>query len=494
MVLKTPRSFEINDKAHAELFNNMMQILLENDTELLAQIRHHEEDIDPHISGSEKKKWNESQLYKLTNDNGSQLINIPAGGSIYEEIKALGACSFYAPGGSGVVDSPAIGNAALRGFQLVGQNNIGVGIAIDTLGNAFYFSYYVKDIGINWGQMPTQNEKNKWDAGQLSKITADDGKAFERINADDPSILDKLIKLPGVHSWYIHEAHPDLPTRSSMRALSVFSENTYGWIIGANNTGDVYINRSTTDVSGTQQEWSGWKRLNEHPLLKANGNRMLIPTGTDILTLPSGFYYVSGTNAMNMPSTTDASWFNVDILETGNNRKTFHVSRSYDNSHWYGTTHTDGIFRGWKRILTVEDMSNTSFVDSYDQNNSSVVASENIPTKLLFGDTRSDDLGEYDRSRSEITLKNNGLYLIRLYLTSTNIPVGSDSIISCYVNGSEYQRFGNWNPVISSSVYVMFLQQKFKAGDKLTFYITPKNTGRTITVGTAYVTLSQLRW
>lgn len=127
-----------------------------------------------------------------------------------------------------------------------------------------------------------------------------------------------------------------------MRALSVFSENTYGWIIGANNTGDVYINRSTTDVSGTQQEWSGWKRLNEHSLLKANGNRMLIPTGTDILTLPSGFYYVSGTNAVNMPSTTDASWFNVDIIETGNNRKTFHVSRSYDNSHWYGTTHTDG--------------------------------------------------------------------------------------------------------------------------------------------------------
>jgi len=104
-------------------------------------------------------------------------------------------------------------------------------------------------------------KKNKWDAGQLSKITADDGKAYERINANDPSILDKLIKLPGVHSWYIHEAHPDLPTKSSMRTLSVFSENTYGWIIGANNTGDVYINRSTTDVTGTQQEWSGWKQL-----------------------------------------------------------------------------------------------------------------------------------------------------------------------------------------------------------------------------------------
>ncbi|MEH7476507.1 hypothetical protein V7175_03205 [Bacillus altitudinis] len=331
--------------------------------ELLEQFNLHKGDPIPHVSGSEKKKWNESQLYKLTNDNGSQLINIPAGGSIYEGIKALGACSFYAPGGSGVVDSPAIGNAALRGFQLVGQNNIGVGIAIDTSGNSFCFSYHVNDIGINWMQMPTQNEKNKWDAGQLSKITADDGKAFERINAEDPSILDKLIKLPGVHSWYIHEAHPDLPTRSSMRALSVFSENTYGWVIGANNTGDVYINRSTTDVTGTQQEWSGWKRLNDHNLLNSKGLRLSMSIGTDILTLPSGFYFAVGSNIVNMPVDNDSSWFNIDILETVNGRKTIHVCRSYDNTHWFGTVHTDGVFKGWKKLVTDADFENVKWLN-----------------------------------------------------------------------------------------------------------------------------------
>ncbi|RST66046.1 hypothetical protein [Bacillus pumilus] len=363
MVLKTPRSFEINDKAHADLFNKMMQILIDNDTELLAQIHHHAEDTNPHVSDSEKKKWNESQLYKLTNDNGSHLVSIPSGGSIYEEIKGLGACSFYAPGGVGVVDSPAVGKAALRGFQLVGQNNIGVGIAIDTLGNTFCFSYYVKDIAINWVQMPTQNEKNKWDAGQLSKITADDGKAYERINADDPSILDKLIQLPGIHSWYIHEAHPDLPTRSSMRALSVFSENTYGWVIGANNTGDVYINRSTTDVTGTQQEWSGWKRLNDHNLLNSKGLRLSMSIGTDILTLPSGFYFAVGSNVLNMPVDNDSSWFNIDILETVNGRKSIHVIRSYDNTHWFGTVHTDGVFKGWKKIVTDADFENVKWLN-----------------------------------------------------------------------------------------------------------------------------------
>lgn len=371
MEIKTPRIFKTSDKAHAELFNNMVKVILENDAGLLDQINQHKNDTTSHAAETEKQKWNQSQLYKMTNDNGAQLVNIPAGGSIYNGIKSLGACSFYAPGGSGVVDSPAIGNAALRGFQLVGQNNIGVGIAIDTSGNAFCFSYHVNDVGINWLQLPTQNERNKWDAGQLSKITADDGRAYERINANDPSILDKLTKLPGVHSWYIHEAHPDLPTRSSMRALSVFSENTYGWIIGANNTGDMYINRSTTDVTGTQQEWSGWKRLNDHPLLNANGTRMLIPTGTDILTLPSGFYYVSGTNAVNMPTTTDASWFNVDILEAAGKRKTLHIIRSYDNMHWFGTVHTDGVFTGWKRLLTdtekIEWKSPTTLLNGWKQ-------------------------------------------------------------------------------------------------------------------------------
>ncbi|MDN0040631.1 hypothetical protein QVO03_10145 [Bacillus aerophilus] len=362
-IIKTPQPFKTSDKAHADLFNYLVEILIENDQELLEQFNLHKGDPIPHVSGSEKKKWNESQLYKLTNDNWAQLINIPAGGSIYEGIKELGACSFYAPGGSGVVDSPAIGNAALRGFQLVGQNNIGVGIAIDTSGNAFCFYYHVNDIAINWLQMPTQNEKNKWDAGQLSKITADDGKAFERINADDPSILDKLIKLPGVHSWYIHEAHPDLPTRSSMRALSVFSENTYGWVIGANNTGDVYINRSTTDVTGTQQEWSGWKRLNDHNLLNSKGLRLSMSIGTDILTLPSGFYFAVGSNIVNMPVDNDSSWFNIDILETVNGRKTIHVCRSYDNTHWFGTVHTDGVFKGWKKLVTDADFENVKWLN-----------------------------------------------------------------------------------------------------------------------------------
>ncbi|MEY8695005.1 BppU family phage baseplate upper protein [Bacillus safensis] len=237
------------------------------------------------------------------------------------------------------------------------------------------------------------------------------------------------------------------------------------------------------------------KKAQMYKLTTDAGFRQAVPTtigGTNLFELPPGFYYGAGQYFTNLPTTNDTSWFNVDVFTTGI-RKNFHVIRSADNTHWVGTIHTDGTFRGWKRILTAEDVANSTYVDTYDQDNSSISAAENVATKLVFGATRADDLAEYNRTRSEITLKNSGLYLIRLYVTSTNITVGSDNILSCYVNGTEFQRFGNWNPTTPSSTCVLYLTQKFKAGDKVTFYITPRGTNKTVSINTAYVTMSQLR-
>lgn len=41
MALKTTRTFKVDDKAHAELFNNMVKVLVENDSELLDQFIEH---------------------------------------------------------------------------------------------------------------------------------------------------------------------------------------------------------------------------------------------------------------------------------------------------------------------------------------------------------------------------------------------------------------------------------------------------------------------
>ncbi|MGE6629816.1 pyocin knob domain-containing protein [Bacillus sp. NPDC077027] len=180
MDIKSPRTFETSDKAHADLFNEMVKVLLENDSGLLDQLLNHMNDMKPHVSESDKQKWNESQLYKMTADNGMQLINVRAGSTIYNAIKDKGTCTFYAP--AGIDDSPSI--AAIRGMQLVGQNNIGMGIVIDVAGKVYSFYYNLSNTSIIWTQMPTQIDKNRWDAGQLSKITADDGRLFYRGSAE----------------------------------------------------------------------------------------------------------------------------------------------------------------------------------------------------------------------------------------------------------------------------------------------------------------------
>ncbi|QXJ49582.1 hypothetical protein KIV12_07350 [Bacillus altitudinis] len=257
MDIKFPKVFETSDKAHADLFNEMVKVLLVNDSGLLDQITGHTSDTQPHASAAEKKKWNESQIYKITADNGTQLINVPVGSTIFDAIKDKGICTFYAR--SGIEDSPS--QYALRGMQTVGQDNIGTGFAIDTSGNAYYFYYNSNHISIIWTQLPTVAEKDKWNNGQLYKLTQDSGdrKAL-------PTVLD----------------------------------------------------------------------------------------GTDILTLPPGRYYAAGQYLTNKPISNDSSWFNIDVERAGT-RKNFHVIRSVDNVHWFGTVHTDGSFKGWERMLTEKD-------------------------------------------------------------------------------------------------------------------------------------------
>ncbi|WP_144502840.1 hypothetical protein [Bacillus pumilus] len=357
MDIKFPKVFETSDKAHADLFNDMVKVLLENDSSLFEQLVNHINDIKPHASTAEKKKWNESQLYKITADDGKQLIAVPTDGKIFDAINDKGTCTFYAP--SGVEDSPAPNKAALRGIQTVGQNNIGTGFAVDTSGNAYYFYYNSSQISITWTQLPTTTEKDKWNSGQLSKITADNGMPLISIKDTSLSILDEVINNGlGQGTFYAIAGSKDLPNHRSFRGYFHMTDTTngkasFGWVYATDYINNIYTNYLNNNV------WSGWARLSNHNLLSETGQSQLLPNGTDILTLPSGYYYAVGTNVVNMPSKTDSSWFNIYVIDNGNNRKTFHLIRSGDNLHWWGTTHTDGSFRGWKRMLTDEDSIST---------------------------------------------------------------------------------------------------------------------------------------
>ncbi|AVM24886.1 phage baseplate upper protein [Bacillus pumilus] len=194
---------------------------------------------------------------------------------------------------------------------------------------------------------------------QQKKITLDSGMPLISIKDTSLSILDEVINNGlGQGTFYAIANSKDLPNHRSFRGFfhmtdATNGKGTFGWVYATDYANNIYTNYLNNN------SWSGWARLSNHNLLSETGQSQLLPNGTDILTLPSGCYYAVGTNVVNMPSKTDSSWFNIYIIDNSNNRKTFHIIRSGDNLHWWGTTHTDGSFRGWKRMLTDDDSIST---------------------------------------------------------------------------------------------------------------------------------------
>ncbi|MFP3958448.1 phage baseplate upper protein [Bacillus paralicheniformis] len=105
----------------------------------------------------------------------------------------------------------------------------------------------------------------------------------------------------------------------------------------------------------TADERTKWNKGQLYKLTQDNGVRILIPDGTDLLTLPPGFYYGLNNRLLNTPDPNDAGWFNYDIMDGNSGRKTIIATASYHNKMWFATIHTDGVFRGWQRVITDTD-------------------------------------------------------------------------------------------------------------------------------------------
>lgn len=260
MDLNKPKTFETTDKAHADLFNEMVQTLLKNDNGLLEQLTNHTQDTNSHASEEEKKKWNDSQIYKITADNGMQLINVSADSKIFDAIKDKGTCTFYAA--PGVEDSPSSSNISLRGMQIVGQNNIGTGFAVDIAGNVYSFYYNYGHTTITWTPLPNIADLNKWNEGQLSKITADNGGVIISV-FDGEDLLEKVVSLGPRHgTFYVTGKALNTPTTRSCRGMYHFTsqdsngKGTFGWVMAIDYNNHMYTNYLDLNLG-----WQGWKRV-----------------------------------------------------------------------------------------------------------------------------------------------------------------------------------------------------------------------------------------
>ncbi|MCY7629109.1 phage baseplate upper protein [Bacillus altitudinis] len=125
---------------------------------------------------------------------------------------------------------------------------------------------------------------------------------------------------------------------------------------GAQEKVDTHANDAALHV--TKDERSAWNGSQLYRLTQDSGTRKLIPDGADLLTLPPGFYFGINNRLLNNPDPSDIGWFNYDISESNSDRKMIIAVASYKNTMWFSTVH-GGLFRGWKRVLTDDELNST---------------------------------------------------------------------------------------------------------------------------------------
>lgn len=268
----------------------------------------HVSDATKHISSSERTKWNNGQNFRITAENGTQKYNLTEG-SFYDSLKDVGTVSFY--GTNAVTDNPS--SSSLRGLQLVGQPGIGIGYAVDVNGNAWWFYYNSNHTKINW--FPAESI-----TGAQSKVDAHANRK------DNPHAVTKA------------QVGLDKVDNVQQAPLTEFNAHNYNAI------------RHITQIE--RDKWNGGQLAK---LTKDDGKRTQLADGVDILTLSSGFYFASGNLVKNNPVSNDSSWFNYDVIDGDSGRKSILAWRSYDNTMWHATVHTNGVFKGWKKLITDAD-------------------------------------------------------------------------------------------------------------------------------------------
>ncbi|QQD83314.1 hypothetical protein JD965_06980 [Bacillus siamensis] len=229
-------------------------------------------------------------------------------------------------------------------------------------------------------------DKDKWNAGQLFKITADNG--TQKINLTSGSFYESL-KDVGSVTFYGTNAVTDNPSDTSLRGMQLVGQPGIGngyavdvkgnawwfyynsnqtainWypiesIAGAQSKVDAHASDSSIHISSVERDkWNGGQLAK---LTKDDGKRTRLESGSDILALSSGFYYGMGAQLKNNPVENDNSLFNYDVIESDSG-KSILAWRSYDNNVWIATVHTDGVFKGWKRLFTEEEFNKMTWYD-----------------------------------------------------------------------------------------------------------------------------------
>lgn len=464
------------------LLNGIWSNWIELETTEGAQtkVNAHAAKSDIHVTQTDKDQWNNSQLFKVTADNGQAKIYLSETDDFHEIVpKYTGMVHFTSmlktvngPGTSvrGIWTINATGNygqiIAFDNANKTYRKTISGGNWSDwieletTTGAEAKVSNHAKDSVIHI----TSAERSKWNGAQLTKITSDIGGVSIAANEGE-DILQKIIDQGrGMGTFYAHGKAVNAPSPFSIRGVfhltsqSTDGKGMFGWVFATDYRNNVFTNY----YDGSTVAWQGWNKVETETSAQAKADKavsdaknyvdtnytnqkLTVLTGSNAIqdARTSGNDYPAGITFMDIGANNTTGYpltygivknekhsnyrFAQYFYGTGNESSTYFTNTGSWIRHWWA----DSGWTTWHKI--------SGFVYANIGTTGIQYLDKAAHTKIQFNRKRKDSHNAFDTKNSRFVAPNDGMFLVGVGLYMINTPAYINFHLKLYLNGSLYK-------------------------------------------------------
>uniref|UniRef100_UPI00403F771F terminase n=1 Tax=Bacillus sp. FSL M8-0071 TaxID=2921567 RepID=UPI00403F771F len=444
------------------------------------KVNAHADISDIHVTQAEKDKWNNSQLFKITADNGQGKLYLSETDDFHKIVPQNTGLVHFAsapntlngPGTSvrGLWTINATGNygqiIAFDNTNKTYRKTISGGIWSDwieletTAGAEEKVSNHAKDSAIHI----TSVERSKWNGAQLTKITSDIGGVSIAANEGE-DILQKIIDQGrGMGTFYAHGKAVNAPSPFSIRGVfhltsqSTEGKGMFGWVLATDYRNNVFTNY----YDGSTVAWQGWNKVETETSAQAKAdkaladaknyvdsnytnNKLTVLTGSNAIqdARTSGNEYPAGLTFMDIGANNTTGYpltygivknekhsnyrFTQYFYGTGNESSSYFANTGSWIRHWWA----DSGWTAWHKI--------SGFAHANIRANSIQYLNKANHTKIQFKRKIKDSHNAFDTNNSRFVAPNDGMFLVGVGLYMINTPAYINFHLKLYLNGSLYK-------------------------------------------------------
>ncbi|QBJ81853.1 hypothetical protein C7M23_03445 [Bacillus subtilis] len=449
------------------------------------KVNAHADISDIHVTQAEKDKWNNSQLFKITADNGQGKLYLSETDDFHKIVPQNTGLVHFAsapntlngPGTSvrGIWTINATGNygqiIAFDNTNKTYRKTISGGAWSDwveletTAGAEEKVSNHAKDSAIHI----TSVERSKWNGAQLTKITSDIGGVSIAANEGE-DILQKIIDQGrGMGTFYAHGKAVNAPSPFSIRGVfhltsqSTEGKGMFGWVLATDYRNNVFTNY----YDGSTVAWQGWNKVETETSAQAKAdkaladaknyvdsnytnNKLTVLTGSNAIqdARTSGNEYPAGLTFMDIGANNTTGYpltygivknekhsnyrFSQYFYGTGNESSSYFTNTGSWIRHWWA----DSGWTAWQKI--------SGFAHANIGTTGKQLLIKGESQKVNYNRKIKDSHNCFDPTNNRFIVPNDGMYLVNAGIYIENYLEYANYETSIYVNGSRYKNIAHY--------------------------------------------------